>query len=497
MITLSTILKHYKKKDIQDALVEHARDREVAVRYGDSFGARPDILQYGADVFEFAQKGATSFHCSEERWLSPLQLKPSMRQREMEELRCGWDLVLDVDCKDWEYAKLITMLLIKLIRSFGITAVTVKFSGNKGFHIGVPFEAFPKKVHGKDIQTLFPEGPRRIAQYLIHLLEERFLELTKGDIKINAEELTLRTCVFCGMKHTTVAERFEFICANCDSRKILDVDEKYLSCEKCSKLMEKHVLNPNVCVRCGKREFSLKLDATRIMEIDTLLISSRHLYRAPYSLHEKSGLCSIPIDPDSVMAFDKTAAYPDKVVTMIAFLPRVAVPDEASHLFLQAFDFTAVSKEPEKELKEIEIPATAIAASCFPPCIQKISAGLEDGRKRAVFILINFLRSCGWSNEQVAQYVNEWNLRNPQPLRENYVIGQLSYARKNRPILPPNCSNLSYYSSLGIKCDEGICSKCKNPAMYAKRRARYAKPAMAKVDKNDEAIRKEDISTTK
>ena len=40
-----------------------------------------------------------------------------------------------------------------------------------------------------------------------------------------------------------------------------------------------------------------KLDVEKFLEIDTVLISSRHLYRMPYSLHEKSGLVSLPINP--------------------------------------------------------------------------------------------------------------------------------------------------------------------------------------------------------
>ena len=35
--------------------------------------------------------------------------------------------------------------------------------------------------------------------------------------------------------------------------------------------------------------------------------------------------------------------------------------------------------------------------------------------------------------------------------------------------MPPNCSNEMYYSSLGVKCPENICSKVKNPVNYAMR----------------------------
>ena len=38
-------------------------------------------------------------------------------------------------------------------------------------------------------------------------------------------------------------------------------------------------------------------------------ISSRHLYRMPYSLHEKSGLVSIPFNPEKVMLFRKSLHF--------------------------------------------------------------------------------------------------------------------------------------------------------------------------------------------
>ena len=54
MLTTSTLLKHYKRKDIQEAMIEHSRDREVAPRYGEAFGARPDALRNEADILEHA-----------------------------------------------------------------------------------------------------------------------------------------------------------------------------------------------------------------------------------------------------------------------------------------------------------------------------------------------------------------------------------------------------------------------------------------------------------
>jgi len=475
MLTPSTLLKHYKRKDVQDAMVEHARDREVAPRYNDKFGSRPDMLQYGNDVFEFARNGATSFHCSEERWKNPLQLSGDMKPHDMQNLRSGWDLVIDVDCKNWEYSKLIAHGVVDIIKNFGISSVTAKFSGNKGFHIGVPFEAFPQKIHGKDIQTLFPEGPRRIALYIIHILEEKFSEMLKqqnikqlaDSLHLKPEELLVRACTRCSTPK--IAEKiFEFICPSCESTSTSNENVSYKSCEKCGKLMTKTQASEK-CKSCGNTTFKTKLDTERILEIDTLLISSRHLYRAPYSLHEKSGLVSIPIDPNEILEFSKDQADPEKITFNYQFLDRNVPSNETSHLFIQAFDYTLPKQEEEKTFSsDIDIPETAIPEQHFPQCIKKLSLGLGDGKKRALFIIINFLRSVGWSPEQVEKYVYDWNKRNPEPLKENYLIGQLRYIKLRKPILPPNCANMAYYQSLACKCDDSICSRFKNPVNTAK-----------------------------
>ena len=141
---LSTVLSYYNREDIQTAIVNAAHDREVAVRFGQGgFGKRPDILNYPKDVIELVKQGATSFHVSEEIWRNPLAIESSMKPRELDELRTGWDLVLDIDCPDWEFSKLTAHMFIKALKEQGIKSISCKFSGNKGFHIGVPFEAFP------------------------------------------------------------------------------------------------------------------------------------------------------------------------------------------------------------------------------------------------------------------------------------------------------------------------------------------------------------------
>lgn len=421
-----TVLRHYKRKDIQQAMIEHAQSREVAARYGDSFGKRPDILNYPKEVIELAINGATSFHCSEERWFNPLQLTTNNTKKEIEELREGWDLVLDIDCKFFDYSKLCADLIIKFLKYSGVKDISVKFSGGKGFHIGVPFEAFPSRIRGIETRLLFPEAPKKIAFYVKENIKEelgkRILEFEKGDF---------------------------------------------------NKIKEKTGFSQEI-IRYEKNEFGdqiPKLKVDPFLEIDTILIAPRHLYRLPYSLHEKSGLVSVLIDPEKVLKFKKEEAAPEKIkVSHLKFLDRSVKEASASRLLLQALDFKAKSEEKDYSAKgskyeEIKIEG-AIKEEFFPPCLKKVLDGLGDGRKRAVFCLMNFLGKIGWTKEEIKEFLLRWNkAKNKEPLRENLILGQLNYFKGDK--LPPNCDNDAYYRDLGVCQPDSLCEKIKNPVNYA------------------------------
>jgi len=413
------ILKYYSRKEIQEEIIEHAKNKEIAIKYDYGFGKRPDTLQYPNDIVELVKKGATSFHCSEELWKNPLQLSPSMKKKDLDELRIGWDLIIDIDCPVLEYSKIAADLVIKALKHHSISSISCKFSGNKGFHIGVPFEAFPEKVHGKEIRLLFPEGPRKIAFYLEEMIKEH---LEKGILRLNSiEEIMKKT------------------------------NKKY-----------------NELVKNGR------FDPFSILEIDTLLISQRHLYRMPYCFNEKSGLISCVINPNKVLKFEKFVAKPENViVSRFKFLDRNAKKNEARTLMREAFDF-CLKKQEEREEKEFQTIKKAIPLEFFPPCIKNILLGLRDGRKRAVFVLINFLTTLGWDYKKIKTLLKEWNKKNDEPLRENYILSQLNYHKKKRKrILPPNCSNVLYYKDIGVCKPDNTCKKIKNPVNYAIIKTRY------------------------
>ena len=50
---------YYSAPEIQKAIFEFSKKREISPRYFEGFGKRPDILQFKGDVFGLAKKGAT------------------------------------------------------------------------------------------------------------------------------------------------------------------------------------------------------------------------------------------------------------------------------------------------------------------------------------------------------------------------------------------------------------------------------------------------------
>ncbi|PIN88132.1 hypothetical protein COV12_00190, partial [Candidatus Woesearchaeota archaeon CG10_big_fil_rev_8_21_14_0_10_32_24] len=427
MLTKSTLLKYYKRPDIQEEIIKHARDKEVGTRFNTYFGKRPEVLNYPRDVFDFAQKGLTSLHASEERWQNPLNIHSDMKRKEMDDQRIGWDLVLDIDCPFIDYSKICADLIIKFLEFNGVKeeAISCKFSGNKGFHIGVPFEAFPARIGEIITKEQFPEFPKKIALYIRDHIED---ELGKQIMELEGS--------FGKIKEKVGLPEEDII--------------RYVS----------NSLGDNVA----------KLNVDKFLEIDTVLISSRHLYRMPYSLHEKSGLVSLPIDPHKVMEFEKLMAHPDAILApAFIFIGRDISEESGTRLLKNALDYaTKIDEkrqiETERQFQEVKLE-NPIQEIFFPPCIKKALLGIEDGKKRVTFVMMNYLGKVGWSKPEVEKYLMLWNSKNPDPLREGYIRGQLHHYKAGEK-LPPNCDNAAYYLDMGICEKDVLCSHIKNPVNY-------------------------------
>lgn len=410
--------RYYRQRSVQKALLETSKQREVVPLYYDIFGKRPDIILYEGDIRSLVEKGATSFHCSEERWSDPLKLRSDLSKAELDGLRVGWDFIIDVDCKFIEYSKIITSLLTEALYFHNVQNFGLKFSGGTGFHLCVASEAFPKEIFGIQLKDYFPDAARFMLEYLKQMIRKEL------------------------------------------SSRIQDLDS----------------LN-EIAEKTGKSEKELTIDGEfnpySISTLDSALISSRHLFRMPFSLNEKTSLVSVVIPPRIIEKFNPKVAKPSDFVRYREFI-KVPEKEEGRELLIQALDWKKVKfLESPSERKIVEIKGN-VQDEEFPPCIKKALEGIKkDGRKRALFILLNFFRSINFSTEEIEKRLREWNQRNYKPLSENYLQTQISWhTKKEKKFPPPNC-NHPFYIEIGIYTPE--CERMKNPLSYVARRLRMRK----------------------
>lgn len=411
------IYNYYGREDVQQALLHAAERREVIAVFKDGgFSTRPNTLVYPKDIMMQVRSGAVAFHGSLERWSNPM----AVGTENYESMRLGWDLVLDIDCQQTEHGLVAVSVFLAALKKHGIRNVSLKFTGGTGFHIGVPFEAMPAVVDYKLTREQYPELARKIAQYLIDFarpdLERALLK------KWSVEELAEQTGNKVGQ--------------------VLTEDG---------------------------------IDPFKITNIDPILISPRHLFRLPYSLHEKTHMASLPLDPAQLPGFKKSDASPDNIKVETGWLDRF-VQDEAAMLVVEAVDWWAKEKRRHERKASRSITLrSAVPIQLAPPCVQNILKGLSDGRKRSLFILINYLSSLKWSWDGISAELIKWNEKNKPGLRESYVRGQVRWHKnRKKPLPPPNCSNLGYYEDFGVCKPDSLCGgpkkSIKNPISYALRK---------------------------
>jgi len=364
---------YYSRKDVQKAIFDFSENREVVPSYMmESFGKRPDSLQYPGDVFGSVKKGATSFHCSEELWKDPLQLSTGMNEDQMSDLRTGWDLLFDIDSKYLDYSKVFAEIIVKILNFYGVKNVGIKFSGSKGFHIIIPWKAFPKEINNVKTSEMFPEWPRIVTKFIIDSSKKELIK------------------------------RVTILTAKADSSKYV-------------------------------KDF-----------------------QAPKELED----------------FQPKDADPLKV-TIKNFMPD-SVEGEAADLLREALDWHK-NQNPEEKINTTTKPRDFkpvkilnLSDEFLPPSIKKILQGINDGRKRAVFILLNLFRSIGMEKEELEKRIYEWNERNKIPLKKGYIKTQIAWSYRKNPVPPPNYDK-DYYRGIGIiPTEEEL--RLKNPLNYIVRK---------------------------
>jgi hypothetical protein len=462
--------------------------REVSPRYFEGFGKRPDSLQYPADILNLAKNGATSFHCSEEIWTDPLQISTEMNEKQTKELRKGWDLLIDIDCAHgMEFSILAAKAIVASLNQHGIEHVGIKFSGSKGFHILVPWKAFPKEINGIPTANLFPEIPRKVVGYLRYYSEPILKSMLPENFYEQFKTVQIKKGVKC-QKCNEVADIYkqvELYCKFCrrgEIRKFQVGEQKEsYSCPECRRKLEE--INPREVYECRKCKInSIKepksfvigkeeIDLYELMGLDLILVSPRHLFRAPYSLHEKTALASVVLTKEELENFQKERD-PDPLRIKIKNFNQDAEENEAAELIMQALDWAKSTGFGEEsgikasgkfaEYKPIKLEG--LTDEHFPPCIKKILNGVGDGRKRALFAIMNLFRSIGMEKEDLEKRIYEWNDKNEVPLKRGYIHAQLIWAYKRKPIMPPNCKE--FYRGIGVCNPDQTCNVIKNPVNY-------------------------------
>ncbi|MDY6776954.1 MAG: hypothetical protein SVQ76_02500 [Candidatus Nanohaloarchaea archaeon] len=382
------IREHYLRDDVTEEMVRIAESREFSPTYPYGYGSRPDAVNFPGDFRGFVEDGAVAFHGSVERWKNPTLIG----EVPADDLRTGWDLVMDIDCdEDMEFAKATAVKLLEELRSFGVENVSVKFSGNRGFHLGIRGECFPDNVQGRPIEDWYPELPQTIVSFLRDRLRE---ELSEEFVEIDS---SVRSEVYDGEGNATPYQ-------------LSDIENDW---------------------------------------------GDRHLFRLPYSVNEKSWLVSLPIEPsrEAIMEFEKSDAELGEFKADRSFLDEFE-DGEATELVVEALDWRAKNRS-EEETKsfdgEFDVPDEAAPEEQFPPTIKNILQGLEDGRKRAVFILITFLQHVGYDYDTIEKMLWEWNERNDEPLDETYIRTQLNWhERQDEPLMPPNWDANGFYRDMQV-----------------------------------------------
>jgi hypothetical protein len=400
------IQRYYLQDEIVEEMVRVAKHREVAPTYPWGYGQRPDAVNFPGDFKNFVEQDAIAFHGSVEIWQNPHLIDTVADHND---IRTGWDLVIDIDCDhSIELSKITADAVVSEIESFGIDYVSVKFSGNRGFHIGVRREAFPDKVEGTAISDWYPDLPQTIVSFLRHRLRDQLTE--------------------------------QFLDQDPELEGVMETDGEGAP------------------------------DPYTVCDIENNW-GDRHLFRMPYSINEKSWLVSLPISRDQIRDFEKSWAEMDDITVEHRFLDTYE-DGEATELVIEALDWQARNRDPDDESTtfdgEFDPPDDAIPEAYFPPTITNILDGLEDGRKRAVFILITFLAHCGYDWESIEQQIWEWNERNHEPLDESYITTQLNWhKRQDEPLMPPNWSSDGFYQDLGVYEEDPLTENVNNPVSYA------------------------------
>ena len=407
--------KWYSRDDVAEFIYEYIckHCRESMGFDVDGRVSRPLYVYHPEDVIDYAGVIA-SYHASIDRYeVYPglvRDLPPSV----------GWDLIIDIDCKPlqlsdakleaWELAKHLTTEFIRfLVYTFYEDNVYVKYSGNRGFHIIIPWESLPREVLGYSLLDYKEELYKTVLIFVRDLIE----------------------CIY----HDLLKSYYEPI---------------------------------------SKYPFHEYVD------VDLHVASPRHMIRVPYSINEKTGLVSVIIPNDDLDDFvpeENATIDIDKV-----YFPKIKNQENLYMydffiyaLLYRLYHFIAASEDQRSRYvgllynsfkNGVDVPIEN-EEDLYPPCIRNILEGLEDGRKRSLFVLVNFFRLIGKSPSETMNILQEWNKRNAEPLRDRLLEYAVQYHYDRSKYLPYSCQRMrEELGDIGVCKPDEVCSLVKNPVSY-------------------------------
>jgi len=402
------ILQYYSRPDIMKELVRNASGREVAGAFIEGNYDSRPNIIQYPDDVVQMVKKGVT---SFHFSVERWSSPMALTPDNYDKLRIGWDFILDIDSKiGIEGSQLAAAMICDLLGKYGIKNYGIKFSGRRGFHICLPFEMFPKDMDYTPTAKNYPKVPRILARFIRSKISK---ELMRGLLKKKS------------------------------AKELVDI----------------------------LGEPPGRLDPFYFVEVEKDW-GARHMFRAPYSLNEKTWLVSLPISYSELKNFSDESAKPENVKVGTEFFK--GEENEAESLLLDAMDWYAARKKISAKRKE-PVKKTVwekkISEEYFPPCIKLIMAGLSDGKKRSVFTLVNFLRVMNWSWEEIEEKLMEWNEKNRPAIPRNLLVGQFRWNQaQQRSINPANCYNDTFYVSIGVCKPDETCRKIKNPVSYPFRR---------------------------
>ena len=395
------IVDYYSRNDIAERIANDAKNREVGAVFLNGSFDRRPNVIQYKNDVKEMAKNGIS---SFHLSVEHWKNPMSLRPDNYAELRSGFDIVIDIDSKlGIEEAQAAAVMICDLMKKYGIKNCGIKFSGSRGFHVCIPWSMLPKEIDYKKTEKLYPEIPRSVCGFVRKEISDGLLNEIKK--RKSAQELL-------------------------------------------------GVLN----------EKPEKMSPFYFVEVEKDW-GSRHMFRAPYSLNEKTWLVSLPLGYSQLKSFSAGMAEPGKIHADSDFFG--GEENEAEALVLDAMDWHASQKkyEPKKPVSVIKWERK-VTENVFPPCMKNILSGLRDGRKRSIFTLINFLRMMNWSWHEIEKKIFEWNMKNTAPLQRNIILSQIRYQQQKESRPPANCFNDTYYMSIGVCRPDDTCKKIKNPAGY-------------------------------